>query len=91
MPKEIKSIESIEQAVSLLGGTNETARLLGRRAPQISQWRARHGAFPAELYFLVEALLQERGASARPEVFTFLTTQRPRRRRAKRGRKAARS
>jgi len=47
--------------VSALGGASATARLLGRKPSQISQWRARGGLFPAELYFVLREALADRG------------------------------
>jgi hypothetical protein len=67
----LKQINDFDKAVSVLGGTTQAAQAIGRRAPQIAQWRSRFGAFPASLYFVVDYQLRQRGFWAGPGMFTF--------------------
>jgi hypothetical protein len=68
MPKEIKDFN---EAVYVLGGTTQAARVIGRRPSQIGQWRSRFQAFPAELYLVVNHELGKRGFRAGLQLFTF--------------------
>jgi hypothetical protein len=77
-----REIKSFERAVLLLGGTTQAARVLGRRPPQIAQWRKRYGAFPAELYLVVDYQLRKQGFCAGPQLFTFEPARSPRSRTA---------
>jgi hypothetical protein len=79
MPKEIKDFD---EAVLVLGGTMQAARMIGRRPPQIAQWRKRYGAFPAELYLVIDRVLRDRGFSAAPSLFRFERPRSPRSRTA---------
>jgi hypothetical protein len=66
-----RNSKAFDQAVEALGGVTATARILGRRPSQICQWRAKYGAFPAEIYWLVRAELTERGHRTPLEIFRF--------------------
>ena len=79
MPPVLRSVKSYEKAIEVLGGTGAAADALTRvRDPEkpvlataICKWRTRHGAFPSDLYFVVQRALGRKGYKATPDVFTF--------------------
>jgi hypothetical protein len=72
MPK-LRSVTTYKTAIKVLGGTAEAARALKTTPPQICKWRERHGAFPADQFYVVQKALELRGYRAEPKAFTFVT------------------
>jgi len=68
---DLRPVTTYKQAIKALGGTAKAARALNRPPTQICKWRTRHGAFPSDLYFVVQAALERTGHKADPRVFTF--------------------
>ena len=66
-----RMLHRFDQVVEVLGGTKAAAGLIGRRPPNICQWRQKYGAFPASFYFVVNELLAQRGCKASARVFRF--------------------
>jgi len=73
MPADrLRSVRSYQGAVKILGGTAEAARALKTTQQQICKWRTRHGAFPAEQFYVVQKALNRRGFRAEAQAFTFV-------------------
>lgn len=75
MPRVLTTFEAVCEA---LGGVTAAAGLIGRRASNLCQWRAKYGAFPASLYFVVNSELAPHGCEASVAVFRFEKPQRRR-------------
>jgi len=73
MPSDqLRPVRTYKSAIKVLGGTAEAARALKTTPTQICQWRTRKGAFPADLFFVVQGELKRRGYKAEPQAFTFV-------------------
>jgi hypothetical protein len=63
MDHELQTVEAI---IDALGGTAATARLTGRKANHVSNWRSTK-RFPANTYLIMQQELRSVGKAARPE------------------------
>ena len=61
MSANLPAVKTFKAAIKVLGGTAAAARALKTRDTQICHWRVRKNAFPADLYFVVQAALEQRG------------------------------
>lgn len=57
-----REIATIDDVIDQLGGTSAVARLTGRPAQAVSNWR-RRGKAPPEAYLIISRALSERGLS----------------------------
>jgi DNA-binding transcriptional regulator YdaS (Cro superfamily) len=64
-------LSSFDAVVDVLGGTSETARLLGAQQPAVSNWRARGGKFPARYYLAITEALRSKQLTCRTDLFAF--------------------
>jgi hypothetical protein len=71
MSANLPAVKTFKAAIKVLGGTAAAARALKTRDTQICHWRVRKNAFPADLYFQVQAALEQRGYRAEATAFTF--------------------
>lgn len=75
-----QALTTTDEVIDALGGTIAVARLVGRRAQAVSNWRGRvRGKFPPETYVLLTEALKRQGQAA---PMTLWGMDQPQRRRA---------
>ena len=72
MSANLPAVKTFKSAIKVLGGTAAAARALKTRDTQICHWRVRKNAFPADLYFVVQTALKQRGYRATRTAFDFV-------------------
>lgn len=63
-------LETVDQIIEALGGTNKVAAALGVGPSAISNWKAR-GRIPSEQYFVIKSALHAGGKEPAPAIFGF--------------------
>lgn len=63
-------LQTADQVIDALGGTSATARLTGRKAQHVSNWRA-EGRLPPDTYLIVLKELKRKRKSAPPTLFSI--------------------
>lgn len=58
-----QTLETASEVIDTLGGTTAVARLAGRKAQHVTNWRA-SGRLPADTFLIMKAELDTRGMSA---------------------------
>ena len=56
-------LTTVDEVIDALGGTSETAKLVGRNSQAVSNWRARK-QIPPETFVVLSAELRSRALSA---------------------------
>jgi hypothetical protein len=63
-----KKLSTAAEVIDVLGGTAATARIAGRKAQHVTNWRA-SGKLPANTFLVLSAALRERGKEAPPSLW----------------------
>lgn len=64
----VHELQTASAVIDALGGTAATARLTGRKAQHVTNWRAAN-RLPANTYIVLNEALTERGLNASPKVW----------------------
>jgi len=83
MPK--KYLHRYDDVITVIGGVEAVADLVGKSHSAVSGWRTRTGLFPAQHFFAISRELREWGCDAPDDLFDFdghrprpIRTKRPR-------------
>lgn len=69
----LTTLRDAASVIEVLGGTVQTAKMVGRWHSQVSQWKAR-GEFPPEYFLLMTTKLRELGYTASPTLWRQAVT-----------------
>ena len=61
-------LQTADEVIDALGGTGATARLTGRKAQHVTNWRAA-GRLPADTFLILKTELKGRGKTAPPALW----------------------
>jgi len=69
---EYRVLTDFEDVIAVLGGVVAVARLTGRSASAVCNWRNEGERFPAAFFPLIQSALQEEKCLASKRLFTFI-------------------
>jgi len=72
---EYRVLTDFEDVIDVLGGVVAIAKLTGRSASAVCNWRNNGERFPASFFPLLQSALQEQKCLASKKLFTFITKQ----------------
>jgi len=67
-----RKLQTADDVIDELGGTAATARLTGRKAQHVTNWRAAH-RLPADTFLILSKELENRGLTAPAEIWGIKT------------------
>jgi len=67
-PREPATLDTVDAVIDALGGTAEVARLVGRGAQAVANWRKR-GSMPPEMFLIMSDALAARDLRALPALW----------------------
>lgn len=76
----LRQLTRFETVIRTLGGTNETARLVGKSASHVCNWRRFRGKIPAKYYLIIQEALADQGFTPATHLFNFAKPVKPKQR-----------